>query len=407
MQYLLKNRALILLTVLGLALRLSFALLPGFKIDMNDWFTWALRLGNFDFMHFYSKDIFSDYTPGYLYILSLLGFLKNLFNLSDSFFDYLLKMPAVILEVITGLLVYKIVNKSISQKFALLALSFILFNPALIFNSSIWGQIDSILALLMLIAIIYLEKNNLILSSIFFGLALLVKPQAVSLFPIFVFLPINRRKLLDVFKLSIPAIVVIFILTFPFFPQHTLINLIQQVLNTTKEYPFTSLNAYNLWGVVGFWINDGQVWNGISYQLLGYILLAGYWILIGYLYFKNKLSIYALATLATLGFFFLPTRVHERYLYSAIIFVILLAILNRSKLLALLAGALSLLHLLNLYYVYIYYNEFYFKLPTALFSPLLYNFVASSGKILSLISVAIFILISIAIFKYDAVFQKD
>lgn len=402
-----QNHLLLGIIFIGLTIRLLLIFLPGFKIDTDDWIAWSLRLSNFDFSHFYSKDFFSDYTPGYLYILSLLGFLRSIFDLPNNFFYYLLKIPAAISELLIGFLIYQEIKKTFSQKIVLLSLSFILFNPAMIFNSSIWGQIDSILTLLMLLAIISLKKNNLILSSLFIGLALLVKPQAITLLPLFAIFLVNHLKLSNLFKLLVPAVLIIFIFTFPFFPNRTLINLVQQVINTTKEYPYTSVNAYNFWGVVGFWIPDSQLWNGISYQLLGYILLAGYWALIGYFYFKNKLSLYALAALATLGFFFLPTRVHERYLYPAIVFIILLTTLYKSKLLVALAGILSLLHLLNLYYVYIYYNEFYFNLPKIIYNPLLYNFIASSGKILSLSSVIIFILISITILKYDKVSQKD
>ena len=174
-----------------------------------------------------------------------------------------------------------------------------------------------------------------------------------------------------------------------------------------SDYSFTSLFASNLWGAVGFWIPDNTLWNGLSYQIWGYILLASYWLIIGYYYFKKKLSIYTLATLATLGFFFLPTRVHERYLYPAIVFLILITAYLRSRLLLILAGILSLLHLLNLYYVYVYYNELYLKLPKILYNPIIYNFLDANGKGFSLISTIIFILISASIIRYYVVSKED
>lgn len=401
------NQKILFLIIAGLIIRLVLIFLPGFKIDVDAWFAWALRLSHFDFSHFYNKDFFSDYTPGYLYILSILGFFKNLFIINNSSFYLLLKVPAIISELIIGWLIYKETNKITSRKWAIIAFVLVLLSPVLIFNSSVWGQIDGILTMLMLAAIISLNKNSLIISSVFFGLALLVKPQAVALVPLFAVFLINHFKLSNLLKLSVPGFLIIFILTFPFFPNQTLVRLIMRILQTAGEYPYTSINAYNLWGVIGFWINDNQLWNVLSYQTWGYLLLAGYWILIGYFYLKRRLSLYALATLATLAFFFLPTRVHERYLYPAIIFLILLATLYKSKLLMVLTGFLSILHLLNLYYVYVYYNEFYFKLPKMLYNPLLYNFVSSSSKILSLISVATFILISIIILKHDSASQKN
>ncbi|MDO8573214.1 MAG: glycosyltransferase family 39 protein [Candidatus Daviesbacteria bacterium] len=393
---------LLILFLFGLIIRLLLIPLPGFKFDIDAWSAWAIRLSNFDFCHFYNKEFFSDYTPGYLYILSFLGFLKNLLILPDNIFYFLLKMPAIISELIIGLLIYKEIRKYISKKWVILAFVLILFNPALIFNSSIWGQIDSVLTLLLLITIILLKRNSFIFCSIFFGLALLVKPQAIALIPVFILFLIKNPKFSNLLKITIPGFLIIFILSFPFFPNQTLINLFQHVLNTANEYSSTSVNAYNLWGIVGFWISDSQLWNNLSYQAWGYILLAGYWIILGYLFLKNRLSLFAVAALATMGFFFLPTRVHERYLYPAIIFLILTAANLRSKLLLILTTVLSLLHFLNLYYVYIYYNEIYLQLPKVLYNQIIYNFLDSSGKNLSLISTMIFIFITIVIIKNNA-----
>lgn len=396
----LKKHFLIILISLGLLTRLMLIPLPGFKIDIGDWFAWSIRLSHFNFAQFYSKDVFTDYTPGYLYVLSLLGFLKTLLLIPDNIFYLLLKTPAIIADLIIGIIIYKEVQKYVSRKIALLTLSATIFNPVFIFNSSIWGQIDSILTVFMLVAVIALKKNKLILSSIFFGLALLVKPQALALLPLFAFFLINRFKLSCLFKLLVPGIFIIFILTFPFFPNQTLINFAQHILNTANEYSYSSVNAYNLWGIVGFWIKDNTIWNNLSYQTWGYVLLITYWIILGYFYFKKKLSLYATSALAAMGFFFLPTRVHERYLYPAIVFLVLTATFLKSRLLIVLTGVLSLLHLLNLYYVYVYYNEIYLKLPKLLYIPILYNFLADNSKSLSLISAFIFILISIILFKY-------
>lgn len=402
------NKRILFLFFLGLAIRLLLSFLPAFKIDANTWFAWSTRLNHFDFSQFYSKGVFTDYTPGYLYILALLGFLKDLLHLQNNIFYLLLKIPAIISDLIIALLVYKEVNKNISTKVALFSLCFVLFNPLLIFNSAIWGQVDSILALLLLSAIIYLKKNKLIGSSILFGLALIVKPQAIALAPLFTIFLIKHFKLSNILSLFIPGMIVIFVLTFPFFPNHTIINLAKHIINTANEYPYTSVNAYNLWGIVGgLWKSDSQVVNGLSFQNWSYIFLFGYWAVVAYFYFRKKLSIFALAALATLAFFFLPTRVHERYLYPAIIFLILLISVYKSKILLILTGILGLLHFLNLYYVYVYYNEIYLKLPKVFYNPILYNFSAENSKNLSLVSTTIFFLITIVIIKLQAFQSED
>lgn len=390
----------------GMIIRILAAPLPGLQSDTSTWFAWAIRLENFDFSHFYSKDYFSDYTPGYLYVLSLLGFLRNLLVLPDNIFYLLLKIPAITAELIIGLLVYKEARKYTPEITAIIVSSAILFNPALIFNSAVWGQIDSILTLLILATVIALKRNYLILSSVFFGLALLVKPQAIAIAPLIIFYFIKHFRISSLLKLILPGFITVSVLAFAFFPDRTLKSLTLHIINTANEYPYTSVNAYNSWGVIGFWVSDQIHWNALTYQRWGYVLMAIYWLILGYFYFKKKLSAYALAAFATMGFFFLPTRVHERYLYPAIIFLILTISLLRSKLLLVLTVLLSLLHLFNLYYIYVYYNEVYLKLPKILYNPILYNFLGANNKSLSLISTVIFILISITLIKYDSFSKK-
>lgn len=407
---------LLILFLIGLAVRLLLINLPGFQIDVNAWFAWAIRLNQVGFTNFYSDQIWTNYTPGYLYILGILGFIKNLLHMSDSNFVLLLKFPSIGAEIILGLLVYRQVAKK-SLVWATVAASFILFNPAFLFNSAVWGQIDGLLTLMLVISVYFLDQKKFILSSILLGLGFLIKPQAIALLPLFTLFFLKNKSIKNLLQLTLPFSLTVFLLSLPFFINQPFSGIPNLFFKMVSDYPYTSLFAYNFWGVIGFWIPDSQLWNGLTYQTWGYILLASYWTAIGYfyfskensptVYFKKKLSVYTLATLATLGFFFLPTRVHERYLYPAIVFLILFAIIYKSRLLVALTGILSLLHLLNLYYVYVYYNEFYFKLPKILYNFLLYNFVSSSSKILSLVSVVIFILISIVILKYDFTSQKD
>ena len=326
------NRILVVLILLGSAIRLLLIPLPGFKIDVGDWFAWTIRLNEVGYSKFYSTQVFSDYTPGYMYVLGLLGIIKNVFQINDVGFYILLKLPAVFIDIALGVLIYTITINS-SKFYRLLAASLIFLNPALIFNSSIWGQIDSILAFFILLTIYYLKKEALILSSLTLGLAFIIKPQTIAIFPVFAFFLMKSFNVKKFLKLSLPFLSIILILSFPFFQNNALIQLINLIFNTSKQYPYTSLFAYNFWGFISFWINDGTIWNGLSYQLWGYILFGIYWLMLSYFYFKKNLSLYTLSALALLGFYFLPTRVHERYLYPALVFLIVLIGINRSKVL--------------------------------------------------------------------------
>lgn len=400
----LKDRFLIILIILGFLIRLILLPLPGFKIDTDAWFAWAIRLNQVGFARFYSDQIWTNYTPGYLYILKFLGFIKITFNLPDNLFYLILKLPSIIAEVILGIFLYQQLGKKASL-WARISLVLVLLNPALIFNSAIWGQIDGLVSLLMLLSIYFMFQQKIISSSILLGLAFLIKPQTIGLLPVFILFLIKNFSLKNCLNIFIPVFTTIFVLSLPFFTTHPF-GITQLFSKMIGDYSYTSLFAYNFWGAIGFWINDNTYWNNLSYHWWGYMIYSVYWALITYLFLKQKLSIYSLATFAMLSFFFLPTRVHERYLYPGIIFLIILVGIYRSKVLLVLTNLFSLVHFLNLYYVYVYYNEFYSKLPKVLYNPFLYNLLDNKGKILSLISTIIFAVVTLVVIKISYVSKK-
>lgn len=403
----LKNKQLIVILALGLFIRIIFIQIPGFGYDVGSWFAWSIRLDQVNLSNFYSDRIFTDYLPGYLYILKALGFLKSSFHIQDNLFYEILKLPSIISELITGALIYLILKQTKSIKIAFWGSIFFLLDPPIIFNGAIWGQIDGVLTLFLLGSVYFLKKRALIISSIIFSIAFLIKPQAIAIAPVFFLYLIRKFSLVNLIKITLPGIIVLILLTIPFFPTNPIGNLLQKLTQTSNEYPYTSLNAYNFWGLIGFWKPDSIVWNSLSYQIWSYILFLGYWLIVAYLYLKRNISIYSLATLATLAFFFLPTRVHERYLYPALVFLIIASFQLKSKLLISLMIFLNFLHLINLYYVYINANKIQLNLTGIFYSSSLYNLISNQPFLLSLLSTVIFIIISIIIIRLNYVYQKN
>lgn len=394
------NRMILFIILLGLAVRLLLISLPGFKIDVDAWFAWAVRLNEVGFANFYSDQLFTIFAPGYLYVLSLLGYIKSFFNISNELFYLVVKIPNITSEIILAILVYKFLQNR-SLKIAQLSAAAILFNPGFIFNSTIWGQTDSTLALFLFLTFYFLQTQRLILSSVFLGLSFLMKPQAIAILPVFTLFSLKNFHLKTWLKLLLPAVLTIFVLSIPFFPTNPVLGLIHFIENSINEYNGTSLFAYNFWGMFGFWVDDSLKFGPLIFQHWGYFLFLGYWIIIFYFYFRKQLSLLSLATLATLSFYFLPTRVHERYLYSGLVFLILLSAYTKNKLLATLTIILNLIYFLNLYYVYIYYNHFYLKMPSVLFWEAGYNLLERGGKFLSVISTACFICVSFLTIKLN------
>jgi dolichyl-phosphate-mannose-protein mannosyltransferase len=396
-----KNLVVYYLLLAGFLIRLIFASFPGFHVDTDTFFAWSVRAVDVGLPNFYSRDVWTNYTPGMIYVFYLLGVLRNLFSISDQYFYFVLKLPSIIADLILSYYVYKVLLKTVSQKTALYGLAFCLFNPVLIFNSAIWGAFDGFMTLFLFFAVYNLARKKLILSSLFFGIALLIKPQAVAIAPVFAFWLFKNFSLKNTLRLSAPGFLTIIALSIPYFPTDPLFGFFNLFRQMAEDYKGNSMFAYNLWGIFGFWIDDGTKLGFLSYRIWGYLLFSIFWVCSFVVFFKKKiLDVFLLSTLAFLAFFFLPTRVHERYLFSAIPFLILVSIHFKSRTLIMATIFLTLLHLLNLYYVYIYYNEFYLKLPKTLYIPGLYESLESDGKFLSALSTLIFGIITVTIFKF-------
>lgn len=159
---------------------------PGYAIDMLCFRSWAEAMRSHGPSGFYGSLGFADYPPGYMYILWAVGSLRNLlgFDALSAENTVLLKLPAIISEVAIAAIVYSIASKEAGKRVGLLCSFLILFNPALFFNSSVWGQIDPVFALFIVLCLYWLKKENYLAGAFFFAIALLVKPQAIMFAPV-------------------------------------------------------------------------------------------------------------------------------------------------------------------------------------------------------------------------------
>ena len=392
-----KNLVLYYLLLSGFLIRLIFAGFPGFHVDTDTFFAWSLRVTDVGLANFYSPDVWTNYTPGMIYVFYILGFIKSIFPLGGEQFYFLLKIPSILADLVLSYFVYKQLLKTSSKKIASYGLAFCLFNPVLIFNSAVWGAFDGLMALFLFLTIYYLDQKKLITSSVYFGISILLKPQAVAIAPVLGLFLLKNFSVKNFLKLTLPAVISVIILSVPFFPADPLAGFFKLFIQMAQDYKANSLFAYNTWGIFGFWIDDSTTLAFLPIRIWGLIMMSVFWLYFYLLFFKRKFDAFTLSTLAFLAFFFLPTRVHERYLFSAIPFLILVALKFKSRILVLASVVLSFLHLLNLYYVYVYYNEFYLKLPRVLYITGFYEFLETQAKLLSVISTLLFLLITITI----------
>lgn len=334
--------------------------------DMNTYIAWGMDIASNGFYGFYDR-VWSDYLPGYLYILALLGTISSGLQNSPLILpDYILfKLPSILSDLATGYLIFLITRKFAPEKWAFISSVIYLFNPAVLANSTLWGQADSFSAMFLVLSLyVFLEKRYL-LTGLILGIGQTVKPIAILLLPFFIISLIRNKSWRHLLILIYAFLITIILLFAPFNNELNILNFIlERHQATSNQYPYTSLNAFNLWAILnGFWHSDQNIFLNLTLQLWGNILFGSVylWLLVVYWLkaksVKNRtiLLIYCLA-LCYVGFFMVFSRMHERHLFSGFTLLTLLfpVVPNFSKILII---VMYLIYAVNLSYAYSMINS--------------------------------------------------
>ena len=157
----------------------------GYNTDINCFTSWSERMYNLGPARFYDPEYFCDYPPGYMLLLWPVAALRRLLGIGVSSAAYLvlLKLIPIVADMAGAVLVWRIARRKLSESGAALLGLMMAFNPAAIVNSAAWGQIDAVLALLIALCALRAADGKYIQALLWFGAALLVKPQALLMGP--------------------------------------------------------------------------------------------------------------------------------------------------------------------------------------------------------------------------------
>ena len=106
---------------------------------------------------FYKAASFADYPPGYMYVLWVLEAIKRLFKIEHGshMAGIIIKSVPVLFDLLTGCVLYKIAKKRYSDMVSFVVAGVYLFNPVVILNSAVWGQVDSVFFLGIMLTCYY------------------------------------------------------------------------------------------------------------------------------------------------------------------------------------------------------------------------------------------------------------
>ncbi|MDO4567970.1 MAG: glycosyltransferase family 39 protein [Clostridia bacterium] len=178
---------LVLILVIAFVFRVVCSLVfQGHTTDLGCFVGWANHAADVGISSFYETISFCDYPPGYMYVLWLVGSIGKLIGVNSGPFYYILiKLPSMLADLVVAYLLYRLVQSKFSQRAAVAALIVAAFCPAFMFISAGWGQIDQLLALCILLAMYMFIRGKVLPAGLLYGLAILMKPQALIFGPLF------------------------------------------------------------------------------------------------------------------------------------------------------------------------------------------------------------------------------
>lgn len=338
----------------------------GFWFDLNDWSRWSV----YTFEHGLSKIYASDtnYMPLYLHILYFFGQFQGSVEAIQANI-YQIKYVFLVFDFAAPIAIAYTYRAYFKHSYAAYIL---LFNVAYLYETVLWGQLDSVPTTIVILAFLSLLNGRHLWGVFFCTLSVYAKLQAIVFLPFFVLLFVVKFGRDWTIKKTLQSIV-IFVLTqvvllFPFILGGTIDNFFKVVAESVGFFPRVTWNAYNIWHLLlktdPNSINDTLPFWGLTYKKWGFV---GFFLFSGaallpvawqtWLHFKNNLKLsknyleifWLTAGLISVIFFFFNTQMHERYAFPALVMFFVYGLLSRKYLLYALS---SFAHLVNIDAVY-------------------------------------------------------
>lgn len=340
----------------------------GFLSDTACFSGWASTVYSNGFANFYSPDSFSDYPPGYMYILYVLGFIMHTFDMQylSGASLLLLRLPAILCDIVSGAIIYHVASKHIKPHISLYLTAAYLLNPAVFINSSMWGQVDAVFTLAVLFMCLLLSKGHTIPAYFVFALGILLKPQTLIFTPLILF-GIYEHVFANGFCLKnflknlfcgLIAIGSMFLISLPFGVDKVL----AQYASTLGSYPYISVNAYNFWSLCGLnWSPQDKKFMFFTFAQLGTVIIVLLTIFSALIFLRKKQCkerYYIAGAFIVLTMFLFSVRMHERYLFPVMLLLIFTYIVSNKKQYLYAYIALSVSHFCNVWHVLYHYDPY-------------------------------------------------
>lgn len=321
----LRNRySLVILLLSGI---LVFA--QGYDGDLSYWVGWITHLTDKGY-----TDFSANYPPVYIHWLWLVSKCYSFFDFPLAR-DHLLKLfvllPVVVchvwfLRLVTGLSAFKIQ----SPRYQHMLMALLALNPAIYFNGAIWGQVDLLPNLIVIVALIFcLQGKNVVWVPALCALAFLTKFQMIVFAPIFAGFMFRYWR--EYLKGILPLGLVVLLVLLPYLLAGNTLNMLHHAyLDTVSQYPYLTFNAANFW----YWFAGNMVSDelGVKKIAFGLFVIISCVVMLGVARAKSSQRLLDWANIMPITFFIVLPGMHERYLFAAIPLAILWGCFNPARL---------------------------------------------------------------------------
>ncbi len=331
--------------------------------DIEFWRSWIIQLQTGGY---HALD--ANYPPLLLHWLRLFAWLNQYLGILPHG-DWLVKGWTQLPIFISHLYLLDLVGKELTRQglnplqssvFWLTA-----FNPAFLHNGPVWGQVDLLPFVPLYFSLVWaLDERRARWSWLLMAIALLCKFQAIVFVPLLGGLSLRFPKS---HALGVLGALAAFAIAFsPFMVSGDTVKAFKNAyINNLGIYPYSSLNAANLWYLLsggsmhpdstslltGDWARlPIAPWITPSKLGLGLFGLLSLIIAIAATLKKQRADIYGLAVLSVVSFFAVSSGMHERYMFLALPFAALWACNSRPHLLW--YPVLTVLVFINMNFVY-------------------------------------------------------
>lgn len=248
-----------LLAIASFVLQLWLSLkVTGYQVDVGCFLSWGRTMAEFGAPGFYQATSFCDYPPAYVYVLGLcdrvcLWLEEMLGGQAAALQVAVYKFIPNLCNIAAAYVVFRMAReKKFDHNQSLLMACLLLFNPVLILNSAAWCQMDSVMCLaLMLVAYLAMQGRWMWVMPVYM-LAVLIKPQALMLGPLgllaIVMTWLRQKETRKGMLIGVAAALAVAGAVLIPFSLHQEWNWVLTLYGKTlASYPYATVNTANYW----------------------------------------------------------------------------------------------------------------------------------------------------------------